>query len=52
MSYEQAAAMPGKLTARVARFRWWRNRYSQLKRLLKKIPGARFITPKRAKPRA
>ena len=49
--YEQAAAMPGKLTARVARFRWWRNRYSQLKRLLKKIPGARFITPKRAKPR-
>lgn len=51
-AYEEEVALPGMLVSRVARFRWWRNRYSQLKRLLKKIPGARFITPKRAKPRA
>ncbi len=50
-AYEEAADMPGKLTARVACFRWWRNRYSQLKQLLKKFPGASKITPKRAKPR-
>lgn len=43
-AYEEAACCPGKLTGRVVRFRWWRNRYSQLKRLLRKIQGSRFFT--------
>ena len=42
-AYEEEAALPGMLVPRVARFRWWRNRYSQLKRLLKKIPGAKRL---------
>lgn len=51
-AYEEAVSSPGKLAPRVARLRWWRNRYSQLKRLLKKIPGAKRLAPRRAKPRS
>lgn len=39
-AYEEEVALPGMLVSRVSRFRWWRNKYSRLKRLLKKLPGA------------
>ena len=51
-AYETAVGTPGKLVNRVARFRWWRNRYSQLKHFLKKLPLAQKLSPKRAKPRS
>lgn len=43
-AYEQSAHCPGKLVNRVLRFRRWRTRYSRLKKILKKIPGAKRIS--------
>ena len=46
-AYEQAAGCPGQLKDRVLRYRRWRTRYSQLKRVLKKIPGAKGVSKHR-----
>ena len=46
-AYEQAAHCPGKLVGRVLFFRRWRTRYSRLKKILKKIPGAKRVSKHR-----
>ena len=43
-AYEEADPSSGELCRCVAHLRWWRNRYSQLKRVLKKIPGATWLS--------
>ena len=42
-AYQQITHAPDSLVRRVLRFRWWRNRYSNLKRVLKKIPGTKRL---------
>ncbi len=43
-AYIEASRAPARLRWQVLVCRWWRNRYSQLKRVLKKIPGAKRIS--------
>ncbi|MCQ2410133.1 MAG: lipopolysaccharide kinase InaA family protein [Elusimicrobiaceae bacterium] len=47
-AYCRAAQAPTSLCAHVLSFRRWRNRYSTLKRVLKKIPGSRWLTQHRS----
>ncbi len=51
VSYYQDFSNPTspQLWRQVGQLRGWRNRYSQLKRFLKKLPGARFWTSSRSK---